>query len=116
MLVLFENLTLVCMLVNEAFQSSIAFTFPNEFGGLFLQRFLIAIDCCWKSHTLYWSGGGAGSLPHVEQVGALSMYTVATRKDLLSYCISRAFHGRRRLYTSVRFLLIYQTSCLRPSV
>ena len=78
MLVLFENLTLVCMLVNEAFQSSIAFTFlsyeiPNEFGGLFLQRFLIAIDCCWKSHTLYWSGGGAGSLPHVEQVGALSV-------------------------------------------
>ena len=44
------------------------------------------------------------------------VYTVATRKDLLSYCISCAFHGRRQLYTSVRFLLIYQTSCLQPSI
>ena len=43
------------------------------------------------------------------------MYTVATRKDLLSYCISHVFHGRRQLYTLVRFLLIYQTSCFRLS-
>ena len=37
MLVLFENLTPVCMLVIEAFQSSIAsshtYEFPKELGG-----------------------------------------------------------------------------------
>ena len=42
------------------------------------------------------------------------MYTVATCKDLLSYYISRAFHGRRRLYILVQFILIYETSCLQP--
>ena len=45
MLVLFENLTPVCMLVIEAFQSSIAFTFlsyeiPKELGGAVLAALL----------------------------------------------------------------------------
>ena len=76
MLVLFENLTPVCMLVIEDFQSSIAFTFlsyeiPTELGGALLAVLLDCdrlCNCCWKSHllALYWSGGGAGSLPHVE--------------------------------------------------
>ena len=45
MLVLFENLTHVCMPVIEAFQSSIAFTFlsyeiPKELGGADLAALL----------------------------------------------------------------------------
>ena len=44
MLVLFENLTLVCMLVIEAFQSSIAFTFLSyeSFKWAVLAALLIA--------------------------------------------------------------------------
>ena len=36
MLVLFENLTPVCMLVIEVFQSSIASSLPKELGGAVL--------------------------------------------------------------------------------
>ena len=63
MLVLFENLIPFCMLVIEAFQSSISSRMRFQ-KGLFLQRFLIAIDCAlleephlilkwriWKSAT-----------------------------------------------------------------
>ena len=71
MLVLFENLTPVCMLVTEVFQSSIASSrmrFQKSWVGMFLHRELaIAIDrLLLEDHTLYWIGGGAGSLPHVE--------------------------------------------------
>ena len=76
MLVLFENPTPVCMLVIEVFQSSSHMRFQKSWVGLFLHRdfwilIAIAIDrahsaLLLKDHTLYWSGGGAGSLPHVE--------------------------------------------------
>ena len=58
MLVLFENLTHVCMPVIEAFQSSIEFTFlsyeiPKELGGAVLAALLDhdRLRNCWKSHT-----------------------------------------------------------------
>ena len=62
MLVLFENLTPVCMLVIEAFQSSIAFTFlSNEIPQkswveLFLLRFLITIDCTIAGRATPYTG------------------------------------------------------------
>ena len=70
MLVLFENLKPICMLVIEAFQSSVAFTFlsyeiPRELGGAVLAA-LLDHDHYWISHTLYWSRGGAGCLPHTD--------------------------------------------------
>ena len=61
----FENLPLVCILMIEAFQSSIAFTFlsyeiPKELGGPVLAA---------RAAGRATPGGGAGSLPRVEQVG-----------------------------------------------
>ena len=79
MLVLFENLTLVCMLVIEAFQSSIAFTFlsyeiPKELGGLFLQRFLIAAGRATPyTGVELEEGPEVCHMYIVEQVGALSV-------------------------------------------
>ena len=49
MLVLFETLTPVCMLVIEAFQSSIAMRFQKNWVGLFLQCALLDRDRCWKT-------------------------------------------------------------------
>ena len=74
--VLFENLTPVCMLVIEVFQSSIdssRMRFQKSWVGLFLHRELLDKDrdrsilhsaLLLEDHTLYWSGGGAGSPPH----------------------------------------------------
>ena len=64
----FENLPLVCILMIEVFQSSIAFTFlsyeiPKELGGPVLAAQSIA------AAGRATPGGGAGSLPRVEQVG-----------------------------------------------
>ena len=42
------------------------------------------------------------------------MYAVVTCKDLLSYCISHMFHGRRRLYNSEQFLLIIKPGAFGP--
>ena len=52
----------MCMVVIEAFQAlflnGLLYQIPRELGGAGLDR-----NCCWKSHTLDWNGGGAGSLP-----------------------------------------------------
>ena len=85
MLVLFENLTLVCMLVIEAFQSSIAFTFLSY---EFLQRFLIAAAGRATPYTiLEWRprGGGAGSLPHVGALSLISYLSTEIHTRLVSY-------------------------------
>ena len=59
MLVLFENLTPICMLVNEAFQSSIAFTLhsyeiPKELGGAVLAALLV--DCAIAGRATPYTG------------------------------------------------------------
>ena len=145
MLVLFENLTCLWLRSFRALLLPLAWDSKSVGWGCSCSAnfsIAFAIDqLLLEDHALYCSGGGAKSLPHVElflsfaiellisylskesqkptlypQVSEI-MYTVAPCEDLFSYCISSAFHGRRPLYTSVRFLLIYQTSCrLRPSV
>ena len=74
--------------------------FQESWVGLLLQHFLIVIDYCWKSHTLYWSGGGAGSLPHVElflsfaiellSVTCLKSHIIHTRLVKLCILLPRA--------------------------
>ena len=79
MLVLFENLTPVCMSVIEVIQSSIdssrmrSISIPKTLGGAVLvsrtcdcDRSIRNCILLLEDHTLYWSGGGAGSLPHVD--------------------------------------------------
>ena len=72
MFVLFENLTPICMLVIEVFQSSSVSSRMTKivgWGYSCIANFLIAIainQLLLEDHTLYWSGGGARSLPHVE--------------------------------------------------
>ena len=95
----FDHLTPVCLLVIEAL-NSIAFTFLDD----------PSYEIPRELTTPYTGMEEELEVCHML-VGEI-IYTVATQKDLLSYyIISHVLHGRRWLYTSVRFLLIYQTLC-----
>ena len=115
---LFDHLTFVCMLVIEAFQSSITFTslnslsyeIPRELGGAALDHRRLQLEKPHLGLILEWSRSLKSATCWVNSSRLVSeiMCTVATCKDLLSYYIFHAFHSRRRFYTMESYSLKWE--------
>ena len=89
--------------ITFTFLDGLSYEIPREFGGAGPDRDRLLPE---EPYT-----GMEEELEVCHMLAGEIMYTVATHKDLLSYYISCVLHGRRQLYTSVRFLLMYQTLC-----